>query len=102
LLSFGESSLTSLDPQSRVVRSIEPLSAETGDGFVMISLEQGKYFGLNETALAIWRVIETPTTVGAICGTIESEFDVAHDVAAASVTEFVSKLIEEGIATVEP
>ena len=38
----------------------------------------------------------------AICETIEAEFDVTSNVAAASVTEFVSKLIEEGIATVEP
>ena len=90
-----------LDLASRVVRSPEPISAETGGGAVMLSIEAGKYFGLNETAQAIWARMETPITLGALAAAIEQEFDVDADRAQTAVLAFVSQLIEEKIATLQ-
>jgi hypothetical protein len=88
-----------LDLSSRVVRSPEPISAETGGGVVMLSIETGKYFGLNETAQAIWARMEAPVTVAALVQSIQAEFDIDSRRAEAAVLAFVSRLIEEKIAS---
>jgi hypothetical protein len=90
-----------LDLTSRVVRSSEPISAATGGGVVMLSIETGKYFGLNETAQAIWARMDAPITVGALVRSIQAEFDVDGTRAEAAVLALVSQLIEEKIATLQ-
>jgi Coenzyme PQQ synthesis protein D (PqqD) len=92
---------TQLDLSSRVVRSPEPISAETGGGVVMLSIEAGKYFGLNETAQAIWARMEAPITVAALVQSIQAAFDVDAGRAEAAVLAFVAQLIEENIATLQ-
>ena len=91
-------SLPGLD--SWVVRSPEPIAAEVGDGLVMLSVQEGKYFSLNPTAAAIWRRLESPMRVGELCDQIIEEFDTSTEHAIRAVSEFIAKLIEQKIATV--
>jgi len=90
-----------IDLDSRVVRSPEPISAETGGGVVMLSIETGKYFGLNQTAMAIWGRMETPITIADLCQAVQDEFDVTPEQAQKSVLAFVSQLVEEKIASLQ-
>ena len=93
--------MTVLEPNSRVVRSPEPILAEFSDGFVMLSVEAAKYFSLNATAEAIWRRMETPITLQALSESLAEEFDVAPAQAASAVQAFVSRLVEERIVSVQ-
>jgi hypothetical protein len=90
-----------IDPARHVVRSAEPVLAAFSDGFVMLSVEAEKYFSLNDTAEAIWRRMERPITVQALGEALAEEFDVAPEAAASAVQAFVSRLVEERIATVQ-
>ena len=90
-----------IDPARHVVRSAEPVLAAFSDGFVMLSVEAEKYFSLNDTAEAIWRRMERPITVQALSDSLAEEFDVAPEAAASAVQAFVSRLVEERIATVQ-
>ena len=90
-----------IDPARHVVRSAEPVLAAFSDGFVMLSVEAEKYFSLNDTAQAIWRRMERPITVQALSDSLAEEFDVAPEAAASAVQAFVSRLVEERIATVQ-
>jgi hypothetical protein len=93
-------SLPGLD--SWVVRSPEPIAAEVGDGLVMLSVQEGKYFSLNPTAAAIWRRLESPMRIGELCDQMVDEFDIGREHAIQAVPAFVAKLIEQKIATVPP
>lgn len=93
--------MTVLDPDSRVVRSPEPILAEFSDGYVMLSVEAETYFSLNDTAEAIWRRLERPITLRALAQSLAEEFDVAPDDAASAVRAFVSRLVEARIASVQ-
>jgi hypothetical protein len=93
--------LVHIDPAGQVVRSAEPILAAFSDGFVMLSVEAEKYFSLNDTAEAIWRRMERPITVRALSEALAEEFDVAPEAAASAVQTFVSRLVEERIATVQ-
>jgi hypothetical protein len=93
-------SLLGLD--SWVVRSSEPIAAEVGDGLVMLSVEEGKYFSLNPTAAAIWRRLESPVRIGELCDQIVEEFDISREHAIHAVPAFIAKLLEQKIAAVPP
>ena len=93
-------SLPALD--SWVVRSPEPIAAEVGDGLVMLSVQEGKYFSLNPTAAAIWRRLEAPMRIDELCDHIVDEFDISREHANQAVPLFVAKLIEQKIAAVSP
>jgi len=93
-------SLPALD--SWVVRSPEPIAAEVGDGLVMLSVEEGKYFSLNATAAAIWRRLDAPMRISELCNQIVEEFDTSREHAIQAVPEFVAKLIEQNIVAVPP
>jgi hypothetical protein len=75
--------------------------AAFSEGFVMLSVEAQKYFGLNATAEAIWRRLERPITLQALSRSLAEEFDVGPDQAASAVRAFVSRLVEEGVVSVQ-
>jgi hypothetical protein len=85
-----------------VVRSPEPIAAEVGDGLVMLSVQEGKYFSLNPSAAAIWRRLETPMRISELCDHMVDEFDISREHAVQAVSGFVAKLIEQKIAAVPP
>ena len=93
--------MAQIGPQSRVVRSAEPVLAAFSDGFVMLSVEAQKYFSLNDTAEAIWRRMDRPITLQALSQSLAEEFDVTQDAAASAVEALVSRLVEERIVSVQ-
>ena len=83
-----------------IVRSDEPITADAGSELIMLSVAQGRYYGFNEIAAAIWRRIEEPTTVGALCGRLQREFDVSAAQCEGDVIELLQTLQEKGLLRV--
>jgi hypothetical protein len=74
------------------------LSAEIGGEAVMMSIENGAYFGLNPIATRIWDLIEQPRSIAELIGVITEEYDVSEEQCVADVQEFVADMITRGIA----
>lgn len=53
----------------------DALAADVGGEFVLMSVEQGKYFGLDEIGSEVWRRIEQPVGVAQLCAALASEYD---------------------------
>jgi hypothetical protein len=85
---------------TRVVRSSEPVSAAAGDALVMFSVEKGNYYGLNDIAAAIWKRIESPVAVMALCADLQQVFDVPQQRCEADVLGFLAKLESKGLLRV--
>jgi len=85
---------------SRVVRSSEPVSAAAGESSVMFSVEKGSYYGLNDVATAVWRRIEAPIAVMALCADLQQVFDVPRQRCEADVLSFLQKLENKGLLRV--
>jgi hypothetical protein len=81
-----------LAPDSRVVRSDEPVTAEVGDTLIMLSVANGQYYGLNDIATAIWQRLEAPTTVADLCAALQQVFDVSPQRCEAEVLGFLQQL----------
>ena len=79
-----------------ISRTGDWLSAETGDGAVMMSPSAADYIGLSETAGRIWALLETPRTLAALCAALAGEYAISADDVRPDVTEFVARLAERG------
>jgi len=64
-------------PDSATV-SVAPdvLGSELGSEVVMLSLHDGTYYGLDDVGAEVWRLIQTPTTIGRIVTTLVELYDV--------------------------
>ena len=52
------------------------LIADVQGESVILQIETGQYFGLNEVATRIWQIIQEPVCVESMLGILESEYDV--------------------------
>jgi len=53
----------------------EVLSADVDGEFVLMSVERGQYYGLDDVGSAIWRRLEKPVSVADLCASLGTEFD---------------------------
>jgi hypothetical protein len=83
-----------------VTRDGDMITAPLGDDLMMLNIEQGAYFGINDIGAAIWRGIAEPIAVGELCAGLLAEFDVAPEQCEAEVITFLTQLRDVGLARV--
>ncbi len=62
-----------------VSRTKDILFDSVGEEIVMMNLEQGMYYALDEIAGEIWKRIEEPISVADLCTALLKEFDVSPE-----------------------
>ena len=65
--------------QSTIVANGENTSASMNDDLVVLSLDQGLYFGLNTTGAFIWERIQEPISVAAVYDAVQEVYDVGRE-----------------------
>lgn len=92
-----------LTTSSIVVASHRQVSCEVGEEAVLLSIEDGEYYGLNPVGAAIWRHIQEPRSVAAVRDRLLAEFsDVDPATCEAEVLAFLAELLEVRLVEVEP
>jgi hypothetical protein len=88
----------SITPATKLIRNSDILYAPVGtEEAVMMSVEAGRYYGLNAVGSRIWELLETPKTVAQLCAQICEEFEVDAQTCEADVLKFTGSLIDQGI-----
>ena len=78
------------------VRSV--VSADIGDGeIVMMNVEKGMYYGMDNIESHIWELMECPLSVSQLCDTLMERYDVTREVCQEDVLGFLHQLHEEGL-----
>lgn len=81
------------DPDTVWVRSEEAISTPISDReLALMSIEQGKYYGLNEVSSRIWELLEQPASVREICERLQAEYAVDEVTCREQVQEFMAAL----------
>ena len=84
-----------------VVAASQNLSAsELGDEVVLLDFGSSAYFGLDPVGAHIWRAIQAPTRVEAVCDAVLERFEVERDQCERDVVAFLDELVAEGLAEV--
>lgn len=87
----------SINLESVISQSDEQVASELDGEIVMMSLEQGQYFGLDSIGSRIWALIEAPTQVSNIIDTLLNEYNVSRDACEKDVLALLNKLSEKNI-----
>ena len=69
---------------------------------IVLSLDSGTYFGLNDTGTRVWRLIEEGVSRSQIIERISREFAHPIEVVRADVDELLELLQSKGLVTVAP
>jgi hypothetical protein len=86
---------------TRLCRKSDVLFAPVDDdNGVLLSIDAGRYFGLNAVAMRIWELIANPMTVADVCDRLGEEFDVDAPHCLEAVTRFVSEMADTAIVEV--
>lgn len=65
---------------------------------LLLNLDSGTYFGLNEVASCVWERIVAGATVGEMASLVVAEFDVSEEVARRDLDALLLALVERGLA----
>ncbi|REJ78542.1 MAG: PqqD family protein [Acidobacteria bacterium] len=82
-------------PRFRAIK--EHLYSDLNGEAVILSLKNGKYYGLNEVGMTIWGVVREGGTLEEIARVVISEYDVDPETCRREVNGFVGNLVEEGL-----
>lgn len=74
-----------------------PVSVEVDGEVLMMSVETGNFYGLDEVAGFIWRFIAQPSSVSAVCDAVEAKFDVERARCEADALAFLDEMVNNGL-----
>ena len=78
--------------EKKYKRSEEIVASNMDDEVVMMSIEQGKYFGLDPIASDIWKVLEEDKTAAQIVDAMVKKYDVARETCEEDVLAFLAQM----------
>src|SRR5947208_13715139 len=93
---------SSLEPRDIVeatiiARSPSVLTAEVDGEIVMMSIEQGRYFGLDDIGSDIWKRIEPPCSFVRLVDQLVADYDADRSTIAADVQALLGRMAAEDV-----
>lgn len=77
---------------SIITRNLDIDATDLEGEVVMMNLDKGQYFMMNQVGSRIWEIIKEPSTVNNIINTLIGEFQVEKNQCKENVVEFLGKL----------
>jgi len=72
-------------------------SAQVDSGFVLLNLHTGEFYGLEETAVRFWELLETTDSIKEIIKQITEEYDANATEVKADLESFIFQLKDAGL-----
>ena len=86
---------------SAIERNNEILATAIDGEFVMMSIDTGKYYGLNSVGSRIWELIAQPTSVESVCKTLLGEFSVEKQKCEKEVLDILQQMFQKNLVVVK-
>lgn len=91
--------MSQITANTMVKRVDDIVQAEIDGELVMMSIENGEYYGLDAVACDIWARIDQPMSVDAICAEMIEKYEVSPERCLHDVITFVGQLKDNNIVT---
>lgn len=88
--------------QTRVAASSRQVACEVGGEMVILHLDDGLYYSLNEVGACVWQLVQEPRCVDELVDAITAQFDVERDQCLADIQALVVDLAEHQLVTLSP
>ena len=73
------------------------LARKLDDEMVLLNLDSGEYFGLNDTGTRVWELLADGRSRDEVVDRLTEEFEVAAEVASSHVASLCAELLEAGL-----
>ncbi|MGB8600667.1 MAG: PqqD family protein [Rhizomicrobium sp.] len=73
------------------------LFSTIGDEIVLMSVQTGKYYGLDPIGADIWQRMLAPVCVAALCAGLADTYDAPSDEISQDVTGLLERLLADGL-----
>ena len=73
------------------------LSSDLGEETVILHMDEGIYFGLDEVGTRIWKLIQEPRQVGEVCDQLQAEYEVEAGHCEEAVLRLLREMSEAGL-----
>jgi hypothetical protein len=83
-----------------VVVTDRQVACEVGGEAVILHLDDGVYYGLNEVGARVWQLVQEPRRLSEIVDAIVSEYDVSREQCQGDVQGLVHELLEKKLVIV--
>jgi hypothetical protein len=80
-----------------VSRSPSVLTAEVDGEIVMMSIEQGRYYGLDDIGTDIWKRIEPPCSFATLIEGLATDYDADRATIKTDVQNFLGHMVEHDV-----
>ncbi|MFP4025897.1 MAG: lasso peptide biosynthesis PqqD family chaperone [Thiohalospira sp.] len=84
-----------LTEQTIIQRNPDILASDIDGEKVMMSIQQGEYYGLGKTGSFIWDHIEKPIAIHDLVGLITEKYDVSKEQCLQDILPFLNELAEK-------
>lgn len=89
--------MAKISRETTLVRCEELITAPVENDLVMVDVERGNYYALDDIGTQVWKHLATPITVAKLCTLLLADFDVAPKQCEADVLAFLTELHQEGM-----
>lgn len=83
--------------RSIVVASREQVSCDLGEEAAILGMKNSVYYGLNPVGARVWRLLQSPRSVGEICEAIVSEYNVTAERFEGDLIRLLQQMLQEGL-----
>jgi hypothetical protein len=83
-----------------VVAAKNQVSSELAGEAVILHIDRGIYFGLDEIGARVWEMIQKPKKISAVLDTLLEEYQVSSDRCEDDLLTLISSLANEGLVMV--
>lgn len=90
-----------LSLQTTVVRSPDQVSGDLDGKTVLLSIQNGEYYNMNEVGSRIWALIEQPRTIAALIDALLAEFQVGREQCEREALAFLEQLRKDKLLKIE-
>lgn len=95
------STAPTLTAQSTVVRSPDQVSGDLDGKVVLLSIENGEYYNINEVGSRIWALLVKPITVAELVGLLTDEFEITPELCQQEALTFLEQLSKDKLLKIE-
>jgi coenzyme PQQ synthesis protein D (PqqD) len=82
-----------------ITRNTGLLAAAVQDETVMMDIESGRYYGLDDIGSVIWRRLEAPCRFGTLVDSLVADYEADRAVIAGDVRKLLSIMAENKVVT---
>ena len=89
--------MMTLSPDTYLVVTPGHLSCELDADTVILHLDSGLYYGLNEVGTTLWKLLQQPRRIHDLCDAVVAEYDVDRTTCQRDVETVLQRLAQAGL-----